>query len=180
MCNFSKVSMETENNCPVCQCRGLIKKIFHSFVYHNGHEESISHHHHCGDCGINITPTQKNRLDIGDEDRFIKAKFLFEETHLVNFNNNVSEIFGYYYSQKNQIKKIKLTGIDSWRVHSLHIFNQDFTQKIPTHFIGSNKDNNLFISEKESKENFIPLIKVFTKINNYEEIYVPIDSILFK
>ncbi|MFA7285847.1 MAG: hypothetical protein WC011_03300 [Candidatus Paceibacterota bacterium] len=180
MCNFSKVSLETENHCPVCQCRGLVKKIFHSFVYHNGHEESITHHHHCGDCGINVTPTQKNRLDIGDEDRFMKAKFLFEETHLVNLDNNFSEIFGYYSPTKNSIKEIKLTGLNSWNLHSIHILNQDFDEKNATQFVQRGNNSNLFFSNKVEGENSIPLVKAFAKQINYLEIFVPIDSILFK
>jgi hypothetical protein len=124
--------METENNCPVCQCRGLVQKIFHSFVYHNDHDPSINHHHHCGNCGVNVTPTKDNRLDIGDEDRFKKAKFLFEETILVSLNRNYEETVLYYFSQKNQVAESRLY-IRRGK-YCVHITIDDFTERKPSHF----------------------------------------------
>ncbi len=173
MCNFKIIELETENSCPVCQVYGKIQKILHSFTYHNGKEEALRGVYHCGYCGVTVMPTQKNRLDIGDQDRFKKAGFLFEETYLVQLNHEILEIPGYFYIQKNQIKKIPLS------LRSVHILNKDFSEQKPTHWLGSSKNHQLFITTENTGDALLPVLKTFVKSLNYTEVYIPFEYFKF-
>lgn len=173
MCNFKIIELETENSCPVCQFYSRIEKILHSFTYHNGKEEALRGVYHCGHCGVPVMPTQKNRLDIGDQDRFKKAKFLFEETHLVQLNHDIPEIFGYFYIQKNQIKKIQLS------LRSVHLLNKDFIEQKPNHWLGSSENHQLFITAENTGSLLSPVLKTFVKSLNYTEVYIPFEYFKF-
>ena len=173
MCNFKIIELETNNNCPVCNFSGEITKITHSFTYHNGAEESLRGFYHCGHCGVPVMPTQKNRLDIGDKDRFEKAKFLFEETHLVSLRHDILEIPGYFYSQKNQIKKIQLN------IRSVHVLNKDFIEQKPNHWLGGQENHQLFITTENTNGLLLPVLKTFVKSLNYAEVYIPFEYFKF-
>lgn len=179
MCNFSQISLGTEAKCSSCRNVNLINPIVNTFLFHNGEEKSITHIYHCSDCGINFSATQRNRLSIGEDERFKKAKFLFEETHLVKLNSSLEEIFCFYFNQKKQIQKIKLFGHNSTHSSFLHVLNTDFVDKKPTHFISElSKDN--FSILKEISKDCIPAIKAFVKEINYLEVYIPLEAIYFK
>ena len=180
MCNFNHLSLETEKNCSSCKKSSEINKIVHSFTLNNGQELSIYDLYHCSHCGINFSATQGNHLDIGEEDRLKKAKFLFEETYRVPLNLSLQTIFGYYYHQKNQIQKFELFGGNSINAHFVHILNSDFINKKPTHFIYKN-DLKEFVVTEENRKDSTPVLRAFVKgFKNYSEILIPFEAITFK
>ena len=98
----------------------------------------------------------KNRLDIGDKDRFEKSQVSFQETHLVSLRHDILEIPGYFIVRKKRLK-IQLN------IRSVHVLNKDFIEQKPTIGLVVKKTTNCSLPQKIQTA-FFACIKNFVKV----------------